>query len=130
MFRVGLTANVMDANKLLDVSETCQCKTTSSDKIVFLGAHSVFSNFHSCQFTANNITYNCAEQLIQCKKTALFDDDITQVKILHEKNPFCIKRLGSKVCNFNIETWKKSAKQIVYTAVSATFQQCPVLRDI
>ena len=48
VFRAGPTANVMEANELLDVAATCQ--RNDGNKIVFLGPHSVFSNLHPASF--------------------------------------------------------------------------------
>ena len=127
-FTAGPTMNVMDANKLLNVADTCQ--KTDENNIVFLGVHSVFSNFHPTPICINNVDFNSAEQLIQSEKAALFGDDITQAKIMRETNPFQIKKLGSKVRNYKETVWNKNNKEIAYAAIKAKFLQNPMLGNL
>ena len=122
------SASFLEVSKVLDIAGTCQ--KSDADNIVFLGCHSVFSNLHSASFVIDNTTYNCAEQCIQSAKAALFDDDMTQACIMRESNPYKMKKLGSKVRNFNADKWKKSAKQIAYAAAYTKFQQNPLLCNI
>ena len=68
--------------------------------------------------------------MIQSEKAALFNDDITQAKILHETNPFKIKKLGSRVRNFNLEQWRKVDRKVVHAAVMAKFGQNECLKGI
>ena len=84
--KVYSTSNVMDANSFIDIPATCQ--RTDSDKIVFLGIHSIFSNFYQTDLTVNNVKYSSDEQFIQSEKAALFNDDLTHAKIMHESNPY------------------------------------------
>ena len=126
--KVFSTENYTDANAMLDLAATCQRK--DNDKLIFLGMHSVYSNFHPAGFTLNNIKYSSAEQFIQSEKAALFNDDITQAKILSEHNPYKIKKLGAKVRGFREAKWSDSAKSIVFKAVSAKFNQNPALAGI
>ena len=101
MFTVAPTTNILDAGKFVDIPGTCQW--VDSDKTIFLGCHSVFSNLHPCCIVMDNIVDNCVEQKIQSDKAAMFNDDQTHAKIMHELNPYKIKKYGSKVCNFQSE---------------------------
>ena len=67
VFTAAPKCNILEANTLVDVPGTCQRNDDS--KVIFLGMHSVFSNLHPCNFTVNNIQYNCAEQYIQSQKS-------------------------------------------------------------
>ena len=125
---VSPSPNYLDANKIIDMPGTCQ--RTDDQKIIFLGCHSVFSNLHSSHFVIDNISYNCVEQRIQSEKAGLFNDDITQAKIMRELNPYKIKKLGSKVRNYSAEQWNKAKRQIAYSAVHAKFSQNESLKKI
>ena len=128
VFTVGPTMNVLDANELFDVAATCQ--RSDEKTILFLGVHSVFSNLHPSGFRIGNTTFNCAEQMIRSEKAALFNDDVTQAKIMLESNPFRIKKLGSKVRNFKQDAWRKVAKRVTYEAVWAKFSQNDYLKGV
>ena len=100
--------NVIDANKLLDVQSTCQ--KVDEEKIIFLGMHSVYSNFHPAPFSVDNVRYVSAEQMIKSKKAEMFGDDITQVKIMHATNPFQDQKVrlqGAKLFNGALEEISK-----------------------
>ena len=69
--------------------------TKSNDKkVLFFGKASVFSNFHSAEFTKDNQSYSCCEQYIQSKKAELFSDDTTAHKIILTSDLVVMKRLG------------------------------------
>ena len=103
-YSVAPETNIDDANSVLDISESCQ--RSDSEKIIFLGCHSIYSNLFSAQFQMDNTLYNSVEQRFQSEKAAFFNDDATHFKIMREQNPFKIKRLGSNVKNFNEDKWK------------------------
>ena len=127
-YSAGPNPNIMEANKVLDVPGSCQ--KADEDKIIFLGCHSIFSNFHSSPFVLDSTHYNCVEQWIQSQKAALFNDDLSHSKIMCEHNPYKIKKLGSKIRNFNQSKWDRSSKEIAYIAVRTKFMQNPPLRNI
>ena len=122
------TNNIEDVNRVLDVKSTCE--RSDENKILFLGSHSPYSNLHPVNFQVNNVQYNCSEQFIQSEKAKLFDDDVAQSRIMGEKNPYKIKKLGKKICNFKPDQWKKSAKQVVFRANLAKFSQNQTLRTL
>ena len=89
-----------------------------------------FSNLHPVSLKIDDVSYNGAEQRIQSEKTSLFNDDITQAKIMAETNPYKIKKLDSRVRNFSSDKWHKHDKHIVFTAVREKFLQNPFLKAI
>ena len=125
------SADVSEFNKLLDLSATCQQKNELC--IIFQGSHSVFSNLHRAPFKMDNITYNSNEQYIQAGKASLFNDDRSHSRIMREKNPYRIKKLGSRIKGFNQETWKGACGGVAYKGLGAKFTQnehlLGILRD-
>ena len=120
--------NFAEANAIIDISSTCQ--HSDETKTIFLGMHSIFSNLHPARFCIDNIEYSSVEQMLQSKKAALFDDDITHSKIMKESNPYKIKKLGSRVRNFSNDQWKQHEKVIALSAVRAKFAQNISLKNI
>ena len=102
-FSAGPELNFLDANSLIDLPSTCQRTDPASDVTMFLGMHSVFSNLHLSAFTVDNVHYSSAEQMIQSSIAGLFNDDVTQAKIMNEHNPYKIKKLGSRVKGYKEE---------------------------
>ena len=123
------TANTaIEANSVIDVPGTCQ--RSDSEKTIFFGIHLIFSNMHTARFSVENVTYNCVEQMLQSQKAAYFNDDISHAKIMRESNPYKMKKLGSRICGFDLVKWRKVAKQVVYMAVKAKFGQNPMLKGV
>ena len=104
------------------------CERVDQSKIAFLGSLSPYSNFFQCSFRVNNILYNSAEQYIQSEKAAIFDDDYLHSRIMAEDNPYKIKKLGNKVCNFSSSVWNKERKRVARKAVMSKFSQNSALR--
>lgn len=57
--------------------------------------------------------HNC-EQYMMFQKASLFKDVRIKQKIIQERNPKNIKKLGREVKNFNNATWNKYKEFIVY----------------
>ena len=130
VFTVSPIYNLDQANKYLDVAASCERHDRDREQILFLGSLSPYSNLHPCSFMIDNVHYNCAEQYNQSEKAALFDDNITQSKVMKETNPYKIKKLGSHVRKFSEDKWRKVNKKIVHRAVAAKFEQNRTLRDL
>ena len=111
--------DIDDVNRVVNTQLTCQHWDETDGKIVFLGSHSVYSNLYRCAFNVDNILYNSTEQFIQSEKAKLFDDDISEPKIMQEKNPYAIKKLGSKIKCFSQTKWDSVNKSIALKAVRA-----------
>ncbi len=89
-----------------------------------------FSQWFPCEFTLNNITFNCAEQAMMYCKAQLFHDDEILEKVMETDNPSRQKRLGRKVKGFNNEKWKQVARRAVYINNLAKFTQNPKCLDV
>ena len=119
--RMFSETNIQDAKGLVDLESTCEKRSVSA--IVFLGALSIFSNIYRVLFDVDGQTYCSNEQYIQASKAALFGDDEQKSKIMSTTNPFAIKRLGSKVCNYDAQKWKEASTAIVYRGLKEKFSQ-------
>lgn len=87
-----------------------------------------FSQWYPCEFTENNIKYNCAEQYMMAHKALLFNDIEIYNEIMSTDSPFKHKKLGKKVKNFNEEIWKQHREQIVYQGNLLKFSQNEYLK--
>ena len=127
-YSAGPVSNIHELSETLCLSDSCQ--QSNVEKTVFQGIHSVFSNLHPCSFRLNNITYNSVEQYFQSEKAKYFNDDRTQAKVMAEKNPYKVKKLGSRVKGFNIERWKTERSKTMLHGLKAKFSQNPTLLQI
>ena len=81
-------------------------------------------------FEKDGVRYSSSEHYIQAKKAKLFNDDATQTKILNATSPYETKCLGAKVKQFDLDTWKCCAKDIVMMAVTSKFQQNATMTEM
>jgi ribA/ribD-fused uncharacterized protein len=86
-----------------------------------------FSQWESCTFKVDGITYNCAEQYMMAKKAKLFKDEDTYEKIMEATHPREQKKLGRQVKGFHADRWNNVAREIVYEGNHAKFTQNPKL---
>ena len=84
---------------------------------------SCLSQWWPCNFKANNIEYNCAEQYMMSEKAKLFHDEDIYNLILKEKFQWNIKSYGRKIKNFNDEIWNKNKFNIVVQGNILKFSQ-------
>lgn len=106
-----------------DIAAASSCERKDANTIAFLGPHSVYSNFHAATFVSDGVKYNCAEQMIQAEKAAMFNDRVALENIMRAQNPYRIKELGSRIRNFDKNRWSKDSQSIVTRAVTAKFTQ-------
>jgi len=95
-------------------------KTT--DKHVFFW-NGIYSQWFQADFEVDGIKFNCAEQYMMYKKALTFNDVEIAKKIMNEPQPNNQKALGRKVSNFDVETWERVAKDVVYKGNYAKFTQ-------
>ena len=88
-----------------------------------------FSQWYPCEFTEDNIMYNCMEQYMMAHKAILFNDKETLAKIMHETNPGTIKKLGRQVINFDEKIWDENCRQIVENGNYLKFTQNEDLKN-
>jgi ribA/ribD-fused uncharacterized protein len=89
----------------------------------FWKKESPFSQQHLCNFKVSGVRFNCAEQFMMYQKAALFGDESTMEKILHELVPKEQKSLGRKVGGYIEDIWVSQREEIVYAGNHAKFTQ-------
>lgn len=114
----------------LELKPSLSCEVRNEKTIAFLGPHSVFSNFHPAKFSEGKVIYNCAEQMIQAEKAALFKDNISLERIMKTRCPYRIKAIGNGIRNFDKTVWGRESKQIATRAVKAKFLQNKTLANL
>lgn len=113
-----------------DLNPIKVCEKSNDSALVFFGQNHPLSNFYQSEFTADNITYKNAEQLIQSKKCEIFNDDIGHSRVMRSKNSHEIRKIGSRVKNFSTQVWVKEAPKIVFNALLAKFGQNAKLKEL
>ena len=82
-----------------------------------------FSQWYSCKFVVDDITYHTAEQYMMAQKALLFGDNEIFHKIMSSKSPKEYKELGRKIKNFSDSKWNENKYQIVLKGNIAKFSQ-------
>ena len=82
-----------------------------------------FSQWYSCKFVVDEITYHTAEQYMMAQKALLFNDNEIFYKIMSSKSPKEYKELGRKIKNFSDSKWNENKYQIVLKGNIAKFLQ-------
>ena len=95
-----------------------------SKKYVFFWG-GCFSQWCPSKFIVDGVEYNCCEQYMMAKKALMFSDFDAYREIMLEKNPALQKAIGKLVRGFNVETWVKYCRKIVYDGNYAKFTQNP-----
>jgi ribA/ribD-fused uncharacterized protein len=99
------------------------------DKLFFFSGTSPLSNFHPSPFSVDGMKYTCGEQYLQWKKATLFNCDNIAKEIVSSSNPAQMKKLSSKISNFNSSVWKEAIPEIAKSCVKNKFDQNPTLKD-
>ena len=84
--------------------------------------HGPFSQWYRSNFKVDGVRYNCAEQYMMAEKASLFGDEGTRKLIMSRNHPRDQKALGRRVKNFDIDTWNKNARDIVFKGNYSKFQ--------
>lgn len=82
-----------------------------------------FSQWAKCTMVIDGITYNCAEQYMMAMKAKHFNDERVRLAIMNTDLPFIHKALGRKVANFDVESWNKVCRGVVYKVNYEKFTQ-------
>ena len=106
-----------------------RCHKQTDDVFLFLGKHSVFSNFHPMQVKIEGVTYKCNEQYFQRAKALFFGDDATALKIMLESDPLAMHALGKKVKGFKKELWKTQSHKVLKHVNEVKFRENPSAAD-
>ena len=94
------------------------------------GCFSQFFSRNGLFVDESGLAYNSCEQFMMASKARVFNDTISLKKIMKEKNPSRIKRLGRKVVGFEIETWDFLKYDIVLSGNRLKFNQNVELRRV
>lgn len=89
----------------------------------FYRSGSPFSQWYPCNFTVDEMGFNCAEQYMMYGKALLFKDEGTARQILRARTPREQKELGRKVSGFNDSEWSAHCRDIVYQGNREKFLQ-------
>ena len=100
------------------------------ESIGFFGELNLFSNFHQCSFTLDNITYQSSEQYIQYQKAKLFGDTIRARNILDSEDAMECKSLAKNIHGFNMQQWIPKIKELCEPGILAKFLQNPPLLNL
>ena len=106
----------------------------TKDSIYFYGQKKefgYFSNFYNCEFTENEIIFNCSEQYFMYYKLLTFDKNNIKLanNILNEKDPKKIKRYGRMVKNYDDKIWNEIRFNIMIDALRLKFNQNEYLKE-
>ncbi len=90
----------------------------------FYGSMCWLSNFIFMSFTDNKgVYYHSSEQFLHHQKAIIFNDPMSAANIPASKTPSECKSLGGRVENFEIERWKRHAKDIMQIGLTLKFSQ-------
>lgn len=99
-----------------------------TDKYIFFYG-SFFSQWAKFNIEIDNTIYNCNEQFMMASKARLFKDAHSWMKIMETSNPADQKKLGRKVKNFEKDKWEEVARDVVFNANYAKFNQHEDLKE-
>lgn len=91
--------------------------------------YSVFSNWHVFDFKVDDTEYTSMEQYMMSEKAKFFKDKVSYEKIMAEKDPESIKKLGRLVDNFDSAKWDKVKCPIIVKGLIGKCNSCPRLKN-
>ena len=101
------------------------------NSVFFYHSDHPFSNFYSCSFKNDKITFNCSEQYFMYYKCLTFDGENSDLKekILSSNDPSKIKKFGRCVKNYDDTVWNEKRFDIMCEALRLKFSQNDYLLD-
>ena len=112
-----------------DLNPETICERKNEQTLAFFGQGSGFSNFHPAPYKVDNVHYLCTEQQIQGEKAKLFNDDVAESRIMAATSPYIMKSIGSRIRNFNKDTWAEKAPDVAYRSLLHKFSQNERLKN-
>ena len=91
--------------------------------VAFFRKHSKLSNHHQCSFIVHGERFSSMEKFLMSTKADFFGDHELVHKISMEDDPVTIKKLGSRVKNFNSHTWQNEIGHVLHEGLMAKFSQ-------
>lgn len=127
----GSTYTIDSLDKLPENLKLSKIYTPSRDNVTaFFTGNSPLSNFYEVTVKdGQGNTFHSTEQYYQYAKAMDFKDEATAHRIKLAETPYQCFTLGQSVKGFNKARWNSKAKDVMYKACLAKFQQHPVLRD-
>ena len=95
----------------------------SNNVVGFHSAHSPLSNFCSCKITIDGETYSSTEQYYQWQKYKITGNEVIGQRIMLEKDPLRIKRLGDRVVLKPNSEWPAKEEDVMRTGNMAKYLQ-------
>ena len=89
----------------------------------YFGELNPLSNFHLASFNYEGIQYHSTEQLIQHKKSQLFEDRTIEAAILASTSASECKNEARNIRNYDQKRWEESAKTLCYEGIKSKFLQ-------
>lgn len=106
------------------------CNEISRTKYLgFFGKDHPLSNMHPAVFVIDGVTYTSVEQWMQAQKAILFGDRQTHKRIMEERDPKEIKKLGRTVIPFDKSEWSTVSRAVVKRGVLSKFASDSRLKD-
>lgn len=94
-------------------------------------AYGFMSNWYHCNFTFRLedpvFNFSNSEQYFMWRKALIFDDGEMAHKILYEKNPRIVQKLGRKIQNFDYKAWDAQKFHLMVETLKLKFGQNPAL---
>lgn len=103
---------------------------SNATALAFFSRHSPFSNFYPAPFVVGGKTFKCPEQFFSNSKAEFFGDTEAAKKIMSTDNPAVQKKFGSRIKGFNKDQWEQVCQDVMFSALTAKFQQNPLLLQI
>ena len=121
----GNTYTVDTINRLPEDLSPAKVATRSDNTVTaFYTSQSPLSNFYLREIKDKDGTkYHSSEQMYQAGKAKSFNDNVTAARIMSCKTPYECYMEGKKVQNFNLQTWKEKAPEVMYEVCLAKFSQ-------
>lgn len=108
---------------------TLSQKTDSEKKYTaFYSSSSPLSNHHFAEFTdENGVPFHSSEQKYQHGKALEFNDNTAARNILSASTAYECYRFGQNILGYNDNQWRKVAREHMFKACKAKFDQNPIL---
>ena len=103
---------------------------TDDGTTCYFGELNPLSNFHPASFNYDGIQYHSSEQLIQHRKSQLFEDVTTEAAILATTNALDSKKEARNIRNYDQKQWEEMAKSMCYDGIKAKFVQNSWLKKL